>query len=482
MNQAYKLLTILFIVLLSCSTTQAKKSVTLKGKIENFRKGKDIVLREYGRPFNLDPETTIKVDEEGNYSLEFEKEIAQYYLVIYNRRASLIYLAPEDELAVNFDARKFPNELSFEGPASELNKYLNDRFVKDQSFLSKGNAQYLYKLEFEEFYNQLNSYKDQMAEKLETFKKDKKLKKFLKEFIQLEQANYESNWAAIYLQYPSQHAHHMKKNALEIWKNVDINTAKGYIKDNELLLEQKAFRDLMNHYAFAYADKTLNERKAVISSRQEFVAATYSLVPEAFDEVWMQDYVKARLLYEQIDKHGITGMQECFKDFVNEVKYEGNEHYHDGVELVWNKWVSIMPGAEAPDIVGKDIEGNVVKLSDFKGKVVYIDVWATWCGPCRQQIPFLKEVEKQYHGKDVVFMSVSTDNDKKKWEQFVEKESLTGVQIHQVGGWQSEICKKYNISGIPRFMLVDKEGKIVTTSAIRPSQGISSTLNELLEQ
>jgi len=127
-------------------------------------------------------------------------------------------------------------------------------------------------------------------------------------------------------------------------------------------------------------------------------------------------------------------------------------------------------GQPAIDFTYPDINGKNVSLSGLKGKVVVIDVWATWCGPCKKEIPHLKKMEEEYHSKDVVFLSVSIDEekDKQKWVDFVKKEELKGVQLF-AGGWTSDVVKYYGIKGIPRFMVVGKDGNLVSIDAPRPS-------------
>ena len=141
-------------------------------------------------------------------------------------------------------------------------------------------------------------------------------------------------------------------------------------------------------------------------------------------------------------------------------------------EAVGTKLYDTKAGGQA------DVDGKMVSLSDFKGKVVLVDVWATWCGPCRQQIPYLKKLEEEMHGTDVVFGGVSVDEskDKQKWLDFIKTEGLKGVQL-LAGGW-SKITKDYKITGIPRFMVFDKKGNIVSVDAPRPS---SPELKKMLE-
>ncbi|UAM99701.1 TlpA family protein disulfide reductase [Polaribacter litorisediminis] len=124
-----------------------------------------------------------------------------------------------------------------------------------------------------------------------------------------------------------------------------------------------------------------------------------------------------------------------------------------------------------------DIKGGKKSLDSFKGKYVYIDVWATWCGPCIQQIPYLQSLEKEYHDKNIEFVSISTDEARrsggsweaaeKKWRDFVKKKNMSGVQLWS--GQDYSFQQAYEINGIPRFILIDPEGKIVDANALRPS-------------
>jgi thiol-disulfide isomerase/thioredoxin len=129
-----------------------------------------------------------------------------------------------------------------------------------------------------------------------------------------------------------------------------------------------------------------------------------------------------------------------------------------------------------------DISGKKVAMSDLKGKIVLVDVWATWCVPCRAEIPHLKKLEEEL-GLNVVFVSISVDKkeDREKWTKFVEKEQLGGIQLF--AGEDKSFDDFYKVNAIPRFMVFDKEGKIVDVDAARPSEPeLKTLLYNLIQQ
>lgn len=178
-------------------------------------------------------------------------------------------------------------------------------------------------------------------------------------------------------------------------------------------------------------------------------------------------------------------------------QYRTYEEYLDGMNKFGKYWLSpslkaraeavgtklykTRAGGVAADFTYPDVNGKNVSLSDFKGKVVLIDVWATWCGPCKQEIPHLKKLEEEMKGTDVVFLGVSVDEarNKQKWLDFIEKEKLGGIQVF-ASGW-SKITKDYRINGIPRFIVIDRKGNVVSFDAPRPSNpALKSLLKSVL--
>ena len=142
-------------------------------------------------------------------------------------------------------------------------------------------------------------------------------------------------------------------------------------------------------------------------------------------------------------------------------------------------------GRPAVDFKFPDVNGQEMALSDFKGKVVYIDVWATWCGPCLAQIPFLEKLEKEYHGKEVVFLGVSVDKDadRDKWIAMIKEKDMQGVQLFAGDKARIHLSDPYKITGIPRFILVGKDGNLISEDAPRPHMpGIKELLDTALDK
>lgn len=144
--------------------------------------------------------------------------------------------------------------------------------------------------------------------------------------------------------------------------------------------------------------------------------------------------------------------------------------------------LSKLKGTPSPKF--KDYEnykGGTTSLDDLKGKYVYLDIWATWCGPCKAEIPYLKAIEKEFHDNNIEFVSISIDKKEAydKWKEMIVEKELSGIQLFADNDWNSQFIQDYEIEGIPRFILVDDKGNIVNADAPRPS---NPKLKELLKE
>ncbi len=223
--------------------------------------------------------------------------------------------------------------------------------------------------------------------------------------------------------------------------------------------------------------------KYFMDSKEEFMTSNEADVREFIFE-------KGNLTNEKYnwytieDTMDIEGFNYLISEYENSVKLLinkliKNDDYisielkklEEDIDYIRNRKLSIINqpqnGESYIDFTYENTEGVDVSLSSFKGSLVYVDVWATWCGPCKAEIPYLKTLEQDYHEQNIVFLSVSVDTNKDEWLKMVQEEALGGVQLW-ANGW-SQITKDYAIFGIPRFMLFSEDGKVISNDAPRPS-------------
>lgn len=139
-------------------------------------------------------------------------------------------------------------------------------------------------------------------------------------------------------------------------------------------------------------------------------------------------------------------------------------------------------GSAAPDFTMKDADGNEYRFSDLRGKVLYVDVWATWCGPCLAEAPHFARLAERFENDDrIAFVSISIDDNLATWKKMVAEEDHHWGHYIVQGEAQADFSAKYQITGIPRFMLFDGEGRIISVNAPRPSrEDMAEYLEELL--
>jgi peroxiredoxin len=181
-----------------------------------------------------------------------------------------------------------------------------------------------------------------------------------------------------------------------------------------------------------------------------------------------------------IDSEGPNGLDEMISLYMSRSTDEANKK---ALQEMIAGWATMAPGQPAPVFNLPDINGKMVSLTDFAGKYVFIDYWATWCGPCKAEIPAYKKLIEDYKNKNIVFISISVDKDKAAWEKMVKEGipevdpetgkpavpakmiQMTWIQLHDAVKYNKIWLVKY----IPTFVLIDTKGKIVNARAARPS-------------
>ncbi|WP_157961194.1 TlpA family protein disulfide reductase [Lutibacter citreus] len=405
----------------------------------------------------------LKLDDTGSFSdtiyLNNEKD---FFLGLY-RNSALLHLTPGANLQIIGDF-KDASKLKFSGTNANINTYFHKKSQILDKFEARGNDTYkVYEKEFikqqeakyNEYLNLLNSSSGLSDEFINNEKKD------------ITYRNIQS-----YITYDSRYKMVMGEDSPNLTSliynkisNFDYQNIDEYKRSTHY-----AFL-LRSYYQYAY-EKTTDFWATDPIEFLKFITKTVSnknIIQELF------------MLYAP---YGITKTKELVAYYKMFNENVSNKRYRDVITTQYNDLVKLIPGQPSPEFVNyKNADGGTNSLTDFRGKYVYIDVWATWCGPCKEEIPFLKKVEDAYHGnKNIEFLSISVDvkNNLKKWQNFVKDNKLGGVQLIADKDFKSEFIQKYQIQGIPKFILLDKEGNIVASDAPRPSDFELITLfNEL---
>lgn len=197
----------------------------------------------------------------------------------------------------------------------------------------------------------------------------------------------------------------------------------------------------------------------------------------------IEDYLRVKGADYQIRMYGIT---PSTKKLVGSLEKEiiSNE-FKSAIQEDIARWEKIGPGKAAPDFTGMTPEGKKLALSDLRGKIVYVDIWATWCGPCVEEFPDSKKVQADFKGNDkVAFLYVSIDRDTLAWKKMAGSNKVPNG-MHIINGTESanSVWNQYHVWGVPRYLLIDAEGRMVATHAVRPSSGkVTAELQKLLSR
>ena len=186
--------------------------------------------------------------------------------------------------------------------------------------------------------------------------------------------------------------------------------------------------------------------------------SVFRRTPERYDLALQR--LQGRVLYWSLARELMLGIDfdsEAFVDARWQSFKESNPfpEYTEAIQAELNKLSMLQPGQPAPDFAVKDLDGQAVSLSQFKGKVVLIDFWASWCGPCIGDLPNLRKIKEQVAAQPVIFLNVSLDANEAAWQQAIAKHEIKGVHVRS-----EQVSQAYNVSGIPRYYLVDPQGLI----------------------
>ncbi len=448
----------LIIVLLTLISCSSKKDTSFQKT--NFTKGDAVFsihiidpnqsiikLKSYGIYEELD------LDEDGKLTDTLNNISESYYTFSDRMNGCGMYIKPGANVRINLNTKSFLNTIKFSGDLQNENNYLKQYFILNRD-LSRVNAiQHLAFQDEKTFKTELDSIKNVRYELLNDFDNKYKLDKHFK-YLEKNRIFYE--WANRMETYEAYRQFALEDTTFHVSNDFYDFRKKVNLENRNLIIVPSYHYYLENHYQ-KIANNTTKDNEDIFVNYLKIVGKNVK-----------DSIIKERLLFSyalQNLKQTKT-KNEFFKTF----KKLSTDSLH--IEKIKKEYVELdrlTPGHPAPDFKLKDFEGNPVKLSDFKGKYVYIDVWATWCRPCMAEMPYLEKLKEKYKNADIVFVGINLNDFKTDWENYIKKYKPEGVQIY-AGGKDNSFRDDYQVYSVPKSILINPWGVISTADAPRPSE------------
>ena len=433
------------LLLISCSKEESSQ-VFLSGRLLNWGNAQKLLVSDaIEGDFGLATNQSIEIDEEGRFSLQFHLEKPTYYSLGRNK----LYLQPGNVLYLEVDYRD-PEKALFKGDGAELQTYLSGvTFPKSGSYLKGGrnvNSPDINKIML---LAEQNNEKRRNA--LNSLIAPDQFKSLEEMRLRLDQINtilsfpiygsFKGYWESTEVQ---------KAELLLPAKTVLNNLAVDLMQDE--FMAHPNFRDML----YEFVDPHLQENG---------IFSNLSLTN------FMKEYDAFGALVKQLELEGLTVQNQAY---LNE--YLGSDISNTYRSMALQKkaeYEQLLSGLPAIDLVFNDANGNERKLSEFKGQLIYVDLWATWCGPCIDELPALEELKETYADEPITFLPLSIDSDLDAWQKYLAR---TDRELSKEFIINRSALDPYKLITIPRYFLLDEDFKIITVFAPKPSEQATKAL------
>ncbi len=452
----YLFFSLLFLMLLNAC--KKEQTVNLTGTIQNYD---NAPLLLFDNKVSDIPDTVPVNNGIFNMTLSIENPV--FMVLKHDRFRKTLFLEPGNLLKIKFNANNPDSTFKLDGKGSFENWVL-DSVAKGLESIDYG---FIFKNETVPATQYIDSTFKASLDLLNRLINQQDLSPL---FIEYEKISLESQAASL-------------KTVLAMRKNIKDSTYYSFFNDIDLeqdkYLDVPEYRELLSYYTSYKAQTSLSEKdQDEAESPDAWLVAVIETI-EQFKNNKVKEYLIFSEINSYLNYYGLKNFSKYKEYLTNNIT---NSDYINEFQKNYEKKLLIAPGKPAPEFTCTDIDSNLISLNNFKGKYVYIDFWATWCGPCRHELPEYIRLHSEYKGKDIAFVSISLDENKKNWEKSILEHKPEYISLIAENGWNSKVSKAYQISGIPTFVLIDREGKIIDTQAPRPSSDlIRPTIDKLLE-
>ncbi len=266
----------------------------------------------------------------------------------------------------------------------------------------------------------------------------------------------------------------------KVTDSVYYDFTRDIVIENEKYLGIIAYRQFLEVYtSFIIENGSANMYSLGKNQPDSLLDATLSFI-NTYKSKKIKEYLTYYFIKDRLDYDGVEGFEKYYHHFISQ---NTDSSYAREMDKLYRYKSGLAAGNEAPDFNCTDADGKSHSLNDFRGNLVYIDFWATWCGPCKKELPYFFELQEDYKDKEIVFIRISLDKDKNEWLKMEEGLKHEGLSLFAGNGYESDVVKAYLVRSIPTYVLINKEGKIINADAIRPSaEAIRGILDDLLRK
>jgi thiol-disulfide isomerase/thioredoxin len=266
------------------------------------------------------------------------------------------------------------------------------------------------------------------------------------------------------MEYRDIHRYLLKSDSFEV-SDTYYSFFQNLNTDNDEKLSIANYRKFLVKYLNFKAAEIMDSTE--ISLRSATADAVFKGVEQFFREQKIRNFLYNKLM-EDLFENSYNDAAKLYPQFLQKQK---DEKLKLKVQSEYEVILPLLPGNPIPEMLLKSADGKTFNINDFKGKVVYMDIWATWCGPCIREMPFLEDLAQTYRSDDnVVIVSISLDEDEAAWKGFLKsKQKTLSIQLFEPANMNADWVNYFRIKSIPRFILVDKNGMIADATAPAPS-------------
>lgn len=435
--------------------------VMIKGKVDSNALISSLRIIQ-DRPYQLDFIQSIQVSKDGSFSHEFEIQSNGLFELRFKGETHDLYLENGKTIGIIVDTL-LEQGIRFIGDLSAENNYLLNSHIRQQNqSIAPYDSKLLSATDFKATVHEEMSF---LRKSLDSIQQDKSAD-FSDDFSLLMNQQLVLTQSRSLLNFASQSSDTIQENYFQA-QGIDLNS--------DQLFHLYEFRKYLFEYFEYVASNHLSQHVLIDKTQPSYFESKYGLIDSLFTNKTITDFLKTDVVFESIAKVRHTGINLLVKQFQSDVD---NVSFLKTINDRYKSIVMPRNGTLAPELTGVTFDGNDFKLSELRGKYVYLFVWATWCGPCKVEIPFYKQLLEDYGDENIVFVGISVDKDKRKWIDSFLYNEYPGLQVLIPGDWNSPLVKDYRIASIPQFILINPEGEIAALEAERPTKNIKAQLSQ----